>query len=222
MSDVENILSGSAAPAGAVPAAEVKSQAAQAAKAKTKAEQIAEETAAIALENARMDHEFKKLELEEKRLTVEAAKANLQDTRERLDERQLKRGILASRSKTNGATLSALAANAKKTQNRCNHKKGGNGIPGYVGGQGNDSHYAVMKHTMCWGDVWVRCMRCGKTWKPPVRKFYESEEEYLKDYVEYQAALNFQTNNTGSSSYQFRYSDNGAFAREVMQSSTLR
>jgi hypothetical protein len=216
MSEVENLLSG--APAAAAPAAAAKAKAPE----KTKAELLAEETAAIALENAKMDRELKLLELEEKRLTVEAAKANLQDTRERLDERQLKRGVLASRSKTNGATISALAANAKKVQNRCNHKKGGNGIPGYVGGQGNDSNYAVMKHTMCWGDTWIRCMRCGKTWKPPVEKFFDSKEEYLKEFAEYQAALNYQTNNSGSSSYQFRYSDNGAFAREVMQPSTLR
>jgi hypothetical protein len=216
MSEVENLLSG--APAATAPAAAVKAKAPE----KTKAELLAEETAAIALENAKMDRELKLLELEEKRLTVEAAKANLQDTRERLDERQLKRGVLASRSKTNGATISALAANAKKVQNRCNHKKGGNGIPGYVGGQGNDSNYAVMKHTMCWGDTWIRCMRCGKTWKPPVEKFFDSKEEYIKEFAEYQAALNYQTNNSGSSSYQFRYSDNGAFAREVMQPSTLR
>lgn len=220
MSDVEQVLSGGAAVAAAVPAA----AAAKAAKPaeKTKAEQMSEEAAAIALENAKIERELKLLELEEKRLTVEAAKANLQDTRERLDERQLKRGVLASRSKTNGATIAALAANAKKVQNRCNHKKGGNGIPGYVGGQGNDSNYAVMKHTMCWGDVWVRCMRCGKTWKPPVEKFFDTKEEYLKAYVEYQTALEYQTNNSPSSSYQFRYSDNGAFAREVMQPSTLR
>jgi hypothetical protein len=216
MSEVENLLSG--APAATAPAAAAKAKVPE----KTKAELLAEETAAIALENAKMDREFKLLELEEKRLTVEAAKANLQDTRERLDERQLKRGVLASRSKTNGATISALAANAKKVQNRCNHKKGGNGIPGYVGGQGNDSNYAVMKHTMCWGDTWIRCMRCGKTWKPPVEKFFDSKEEYIKEFAEYQAALNYQTNNSGSSSYQFRYSDNGAFAREVMQPSTLR
>jgi len=216
MSEVENLLSGAPAAAAAPAAAKAK------APEKTKAELLTEETAAIALENAKMDRELKLLELEEKRLTVEAAKANLQDTRERLDERQLKRGVLASRSKTNGATISALAANAKKVQNRCNHKKGGNGIPGYVGGQGNDSNYAVMKHTMCWGDTWIRCMRCGKTWKPPVEKFFDSKEEYIKEFTEYQAALNYQTNNSGSSSYQFRYSDNGAFAREVMQPSTLR
>ena len=207
MSDVTNILA--QAPAGLL-------------KKDTKADKLAEETAAIALENAQMDRELKKLELEEKRLTLEAAKANLQDTRERLDERQLKRGVLASRSKTNGATLSALRDNAKKVQGRCNHKKGGHGIAGYVGGQGNSSDYAVMKHTMCWGDMWVRCMRCGKTWKPPVEKFFDTKEEYLKEFAEYQTAVNFQTNNSGSSSYQFRYSDNGAFAREVMQPVNLK
>jgi hypothetical protein len=216
MSEVDNLLSGS--PAEAV----AKSVTTAVKVGKTAVDKLAEETAQIALENAKMDRELKLLELEEKRLSVEAAKANLQDTRERLDERQLKRGVLASRSKTNGATIKALRENAIKVQGRCNHKKGGHGIAGYVGGQGNSSDYAVMKHTMCWGDLWIRCMRCGKTWKPPVEKFFDTKEEYLKEFAEYQNAVNFQTNNSGSSSYQFRYSDNGAFAREVMQPVNLK
>ena len=169
-----------------------------------------------------MEEELKALELEAARLSVLEKKANLEDLEERLNERKLKREAVRQTSVTNGATLKSLADDDRKVQARCNHRKGGNGAAGVIGGQGDSLDYAVMKHTMLNGDMWIRCMRCGKTWKPSVQDHFKTVEEYVKALTEYEQAKNFPTKNSPSSSYLFRFSDNGAYFREVMKNSTLR
>lgn len=171
---------------------------------------------------ARIELEIKQLELEAKKLEVAERKANVQDLEERLAEREMKRDNKRQRSITNGITLADLNRQDKLNQARCNHRKGGQGQEGIQGGRGDDSQYAVLKHMMPNGDVWVRCLRCAKTWKPPVKKEYAEEAAYLKVFNEWQAALNFQTRNVQSGSIQYRFSDGGEFFRETTASSTLR
>ena len=155
----------------------------------------------------REELEFRELELAEK-------KASLQDAQERLLERGLKRENKESRARMNGLTLHQIAAGNEQKQDRCNHKKGGMDAAALVTGQGTDSQYAVLKHTFANGDMWVRCLRCGKWWKPPL------EEDYMLggklDTVrfdaavkEYKEALNFQTLNIPSGSVTFGFSDGG-------------
>lgn len=173
------------------------------------------EIEALDLENKKLENEAKKLELLER-------KAHLQDLEEQLAERELKRENKRQRSITNGQTLKQLDDIDTAAQKRCNHRKGGNGAHGVVAGQGDDSQYAVLKHTFANGDMWVRCLRCRKTWKPPVKELYTSEAAFLKAVVEYETAVNFQTRNVPSGSVQFRFSDNGAYYRQVTASSNLR
>jgi hypothetical protein len=199
MSDLENI---------AVPEKKekVSAKAAQAAQ---------DELVALQLETARLEKEAKQLEIKERT-------AHLQDLEEQLANRELQREAKRQRSITNGATINQLAAIDAANQKRCNHRKGGNGAQGVVGGQGDDSQYAVMKHTFANGDMWVRCLRCGKTWKPPVRTEFSTEEDFVTAVVNYQTAVNFQTRNVPSASVQFRFSDNGAYYREVTKNANLR
>lgn len=171
---------------------------------------------------ADIELEIKALELESKRLEVLEKTANLQDLKERLEERQLKREGLGQRSKINAATLAQTVEIEHKRQTRCTHKKGGNGLPDFVAGNGQSPQYAVLKHIMLNGDTWVRCMRCGKTWKPPIEIDFATKEGYIGNLMEYQAAVNFPTNNATSSSYMFKYSDGGAYSREVLRHTTLR
>ena len=173
-------------------------------------------------ETEALDLEAKQLEIKAKQLEIKEREANLQDIEERLAERELKRETKRQRSLTNGATLKQLALNDTAAQKRCNHRKGGNGAAGVVGGQGDDSQYAVLKHTFANGDMWIRCLRCGKTWKPPVKENFKTEQEFLAAVAQYEAAINFQTRNVASGSCQFRFSDNGAYYRQVTASSTLR
>jgi hypothetical protein len=173
------------------------------------------EIEALKAETLKLDLEAKKLELLERQ-------ANLQDLQERLAERELGREVRRQRNKTNGATLTALAAADKMAQKRCTHKKGGDGAAAVIGGQGQSGQYAVLKHTFANGDMWVRCLRCGKTWKPPILEDFDSERAFLAAEAEYQAAINFSTLNVPSGGCQFRFSDNGKYYREVTRFTTLR
>lgn len=180
------------------------------------------EIESLELENLRLDSEAKKLALETAHLEIRAKKAQIQDLEESLAERELKRENKRQRSLTNGETLKQLDRIDKASQRRCNHKKGGNGAPGVMAGQGDSPNFAVLKHTFANGDTWIRCLRCGKTWKPPVERAFKAREDYLTAFAEYQAALNFQTTNSPSSSYLFKYSDNGEYYRQVTEHTTLR
>lgn len=169
-----------------------------------------------------MESEIKALELQAKKLELLERQANLQDLQERLDERQLKRDNVRQKVIINGQTLKQLKANDVAVQARCNHKKGGNGAQGVVAGQGDDNQHAVLKHIFANGDMWVRCLRCGKTWKPQLREWHKSDAAFEEATRKYNAAKNFQTRNGTSGAVVFNFSDQGKFYREVTEASNLR
>jgi hypothetical protein len=183
---------------------------------------VASEVSAPKQSVAEMEAEIKSLELEERRLAVKFAKANLEDMQERLDERQIKRENVRQTSVTNGATIKQTNAIDAANQTRCNHRKGGNEASGYIGGQGDSSQYAVIKHTFGNGDQWIRCQRCGKTWKPPVESEHATKESYAAALGAYKVAINFPTQNKNSSSVVFQFSDGGEYYREVTKGANLR
>jgi hypothetical protein len=177
---------------------------------------------------------LEEMELEFKRLEIEAKKLEMLDIKDRVDERQMKRDNKDQRTRANGTVIENNLRQRRVAQAYCNHKKGGNGLEGYVTGQGDDPQYSVFKHQFLNSDVWIRCLRCGKWWKPPVESsFYFnsfgrevapqdgkfSKEKYEQAWVEYRQALAFPTRNTMSTSYQFRFSDNGEYFREVTKDS---
>jgi len=170
-----------------------------------------------------MEEEFKRLELEIKRL-------ELLDIKDRVDERKMKRDNKDQRVRSNGQVIENNLRQRLTTQEYCNHRKGGTGLEGYVSGQGDDPQYAVFKHQFLNSDIWVRCLRCGKWWKPPVEdNFYFdangkevakqdgkfNKELYDKAWFEYRAALAFPTRNSMSTSYQFKFSDGGEIFRQM-------
>ena len=171
-----------------------------------------------------MEAETKALELEEKQLAVKFQKANLVDMEERLAERELKREARCQDAQSRGAALTVKAKNEATQQSNCNHKKGGNGAQGVVGGQGDDSQYAVLKHTFANGDTWVRCLRCGKTWKPPVRSdFKNNQAGYDTAMAKYKEALGFHTRNVPSKGIVFSYGEGGVeLYRENTKHANLR
>lgn len=170
-----------------------------------------------------LEEELKQLEIESKKLELQFNKANLVDMQERLAERELKRENIRQEAYTKGATIRSIKEGEAKQQAHCNHKKGGNGAQGVVAGQGDDSQYAVLKHTFANGDTWVRCLRCGKTWKPPVKSQFVNNQAGFDAALEvYKTALNFQTRNVPSKGVIFQFSDGGEFYRENTKDITLR
>lgn len=170
-------------------------------------------------------------DLELKRLELLEHEANLEDLRERLAERQLTRKSRNSVFRGHGANLKQDTINRKAKQEICNHHKGGDGAQGVIGGQGDDTQYAIMRHIMGNGDIWVRCLRCGKTWKYPVASQYDTKQEYQAALAEYKEALKFPTRNHTSGTHTFQWGEvtNAAghkeggpeFYREKMKSVTL-
>lgn len=177
------------------------------------------------------------LDLEAKKLEIELKRTELQDAQERIAERKLKREDKSSKARVNGQVLRQIADTEARTQSRCQHKKGGFGLEGIY--QGSDSQRSVIKHRMFNGDIWVRCQRCGKTWKPPIEEDYYfnkagnrvepgttdatfSPEAFKTAQSEYNEALNFQTLNSTSGSYTFSFSDGGKDARRKMRNTNLR
>lgn len=175
---------------------------------------------AAALTKGEFDAEMARLTLESAQLELKMKKANLQDMEERLAEREGKRETVGNRAKINGQTLKQLAHARKMSQDRCNHRKGGNGAVGVVAGQGDDNQYAVLKHKMANADTWIRCLRCGKWWKPPIQADYETIEGYQGAVAEYFAAKEFPTRNVTSGSVAFQWGDGGKYYREVTRHTT--
>lgn len=199
------------------------------------------------VKKAKSADEMSALDLEIKRLELEEKKANLQDVKERLAERQIGRDAKRQNAVTNGITMAQNQIREKQFQSQCNHKKGSMGHQGYTQGQGVSDQYAVLKHVMMNGDMWIRCMRCGKTWKPPVEEnFYFDGEgkqviprpdaigrllkpngtfdkpKFEAALAEYKAAVEFNTRNAPSKSAIWQFSDGGKLFRDVMNSVTLR
>lgn len=152
-----------------------------------------------------VEAELASKELELKRLELLEREANLEDLRERLAERQLKRKSQGDVFRGHGANLRQDAINRKSKQEICNHHKGGDGAQGVIGGIGDDTQYCIMRHVMGNGDIWVRCLRCGKTWKYPVASEYTTKADYQAALVEYQAALKFPTRNHTSGTHTFSW-----------------
>jgi hypothetical protein len=196
----------------------------------------------LSAEAVKLQQEILELELQAKKLEILERTANLEDVQERIADRKVTRETRMQRSRTNGQTLRQIDNENAQMQKRCNHKKGGNGSAGVVGGKGDDNQYAVLKHTFANGDTWVRCLRCGKCWKPlpspvePLEEDFDSPQDYAnatKEYTkllgvfnklnnEYLTALEFTTRNIASSSVLFRWSDNGEYYRKVTEQTNLR
>jgi hypothetical protein len=183
------------------------------------------EIIALELEAKRLEVRLKKAQLEGMALEAEEREFNVKDLRSRIAERDLRERQLAEDRKSQGRTFQQDEAQDKLRWSLCTHKKGGVVTPRdlrvlHTGG--NKEQYAVIKHQMINGDIWVLCLRCAKTWKPPVEKdyFYDaqgknvapidgtfSQERFERAKFEYLQAINFNTNNTMSTSVQCRFTE---------------
>src|ERR1700722_11478313 len=96
------------------------------------------EVDALTVRERELALKLQEAELKLKESELKLRTAQLQDAEETLADRELKRETKRLRFLTNGQSLNQTAEIEKKAQKRCNHKKGGNGLPGLVGGQGHD------------------------------------------------------------------------------------
>ena len=109
--------------------------------------------------------------------------------------------------KDHGKCLAQMDRSQVQRQRKCTHRKGGiitnikdPSTISFALAHGNSMQYAVLKHRMINRDIWVRCLRCGKWWKPPCRSEFKLDRDYWKAMFEYEEALEFPTNNATSGS----------------------
>ena len=126
--------------------------------------------------------------------------------------------IQIEKAKHNGIVLDSITSTTATKQLRCNHQKGGyvkrlssgpNSLVEFPL-KGSSGQYAVIKHQHMHGDIWIECLRCGRRWKPPIRKEFKKDRDFYKAVEEYEGALNFPTNNSMSTSIQCRFMLNGS------------
>lgn len=172
----------------------------------------------------------KEARAQERETQNEERKYSLADLKSKVADRAIKEQQLKDDREAQGRTFQAQAQTDNNKQSICTHRKGGKVGPRDVRALstgGNSSQYAIVRHTMITGDLWIRCLRCGKTWLPPIKENYFFEKVTEKDGVfkgirqlpssgpqagkfspelfqaavaDYNRACQFETNNTGSGS----------------------
>jgi hypothetical protein len=170
-----------------------------------------------------MELELKRRALESQALEIEERKYHIKDLRSKIADRDIREKQVQEDREQQGRTMAQQEATDTYRYSICTHRKGGMASPRDVrvlSTGGNAAQYAVMKHQMINGDIWVRCLRCGKTWAPPVQKnFYFDDKgrrvapqdgtfnlaKFQAAVEEYKRALMFETNNTMSTSVQCRF-----------------
>lgn len=65
---------------------------------------------------------------------------------------------------TKEQALRYYLAQREAVQKNCNHRKGGEGGPAVVRGEGDDDERCIAKHRLPIGKWMVLCLRCGKEW----------------------------------------------------------
>jgi len=170
----------------------------------------------IALEIAKQQQEAQTLEIEER-------KYHIKDLKARVQERDIAEKQAQEDREHQGRTFAQQDATDLYRFKNCSHRKGGVVSPRdqrALSLGGDAAQHSVMKHQMINGDIWVRCLRCGMTWNPPVESnFYFdakgkqvapadgsfSPSRFEAAVVEYKRATMFPTNNSMSTSVQCRF-----------------
>jgi len=177
----------------------------------------ADEIAAIELSIKRAQLADLELQKQERELSIEEKRGTIADRVTKQKQKVMDR-------EQQGKVFAAQKREDEAKQSACTHKKGGvvsqRNLQVLSTG-GNSPQFAVIKHQMINGDLWVRCLRCGKTWLPPVKdNFYFnakgkqvapvdgvfSVEKFEKAAADYRTAVAFETNNTSSGSVICKFS----------------
>ena len=177
----------------------------------------------IQLENVLLEQQNLREELEAKAAERERRNLDIRKLKIELEKEALASKQLQYDRESQGKAFAQADATDLYRWTICTHKKGGTASQRdmrVISTGGNGNQYSVIKHQMINGDIWVRCLRCAKTWAPPVEKnfyFRDGKNVSVKDgkfdkekfeaaRVEYLRACNFETNNSMSGSVQCRFS----------------
>ena len=170
-----------------------------------------------------MELEIKRQELEAKSLEIQERKYHIQDLKREAADREITEKQLKEDREQQGRTIAQQDATDKYRFSICTHIRADwyRLATNASLDRRQAAQYAVIKHQMINGDIWVRCLRCGKTWAPPVMNnfFFDakgrsvapvdgefSKDKFEKAVEDYKKATMFETNNSMSTSVQCRFS----------------
>jgi hypothetical protein len=146
-------------------------------------------------------------EIDRKKVTEEFESLQLEETRYRVQQLRGDQQRRLIRARSVETSLSSDRQREHETQSRCTHKKGGRGVEMMF--SGNDSNYAVIKHTLPTGETIVACQRCIRLWRKPDAELnqrgasLEDRKTYARQMKDYREALAFPTDNEPSGSQLF-------------------
>ena len=189
-------------------------------------------------EIALIELQIKKAQLADIELQKRERELNLEDLRSRLGDRETKAKQRKQDREQQGRTFAQQRAAQEAKQKVCTHRKGGVIMQrdmSVLSTGGNSNQYAVIKHQMINGDMWVLCLRCGKIWVPPVKdNFYFKEgrvrnvapkdgkfslERFDKATQEYRDAVQFSTGNSPSASVPCKFTKWDAVSEQWVDAS---
>ncbi len=184
---------------------------------------VAEQIEQAELASKLLAVELAKQALEAQTLEIEERKYHIKDLKARVLEREIQEKQDKEDREHQGRTFAQQDATDLYRFKNCSHRKGGQVSPRdqkALSLGGDAAQHSVIKHQMINGDIWVRCLRCGMTWNPPVQSnFYFnskgvavapvdgifSQVKFEKAVEEYKRATMFPTNNSMSQSVQCRF-----------------
>jgi hypothetical protein len=137
---------------------------------------VTEQLEAAQLQAAQLEIALKNEELTAKRLEIQERLANIDESKKRQSDREIKRKQAENDLKQKARVFGQQRATDTVHQSICSHRKGGmaHARDLRVLHEGGDSDKrSIIRHRMINGDMWIRCTRCRKTWAPPIEKnFY--------------------------------------------------
>jgi hypothetical protein len=136
---------------------------------------VTDQLEAARLQAAQLDIQLKNEELTAKKLEIQERLANIDESKKRQLDREIKRKQAENDLKQKARVFGQQRATDTLRQSVCSHRKGGmaHARDLRVLHEGGDSEKrSIIRHRMINGDMWIRCTRCGKTWCPPVEKMF--------------------------------------------------
>ena len=156
------------------------------------------------LSNDELDRKLKLIDIESKLFQADLV-------RRQTDQMKMKDAEQKDKFWSRGRELANTKLAQKKHQDGCSHRKGGRGIEALQKGGTDASDHCLIKHLLPWNEWYIRCQRCGKTWKPPHiedfgdLKTAEDKAAFEQARVDYKWAMDAPTGNTASTGITFQH-----------------
>lgn len=166
-------------------------------------------------------------------IDIESRVSQAELTRHQTAQFKMKQAEQKDKFFSRGRELRNTAVSQAKHQAGCSHRKGGKGIDALQRGGTDASDHSIIHHLLPNNEWWMRCTRCGKTWRPPHPEDFnlksaEGKAEFEQAKADYKWALEAPTNNSPSTGITFKHEsddDNKTakqFVHDVMKDVNLR